>query len=144
MKGRLSSTVWILVAATLVGMLVVFVLGFGAGAYAQGLPFLDALGRYSETGTRALGALAIMVGVCFVLYLLLSSRVLKPARELAEYSEKLAAGDYRSKVQIDSADDFGYIADNLNLSADKVSKAVFNQEAQESLQRSVTDFLTIV
>jgi len=144
MKGRLSSTVWILVAATLVGMLVVFALGFGAGAYAKGLNMLDAIGGSSEAGVRMLGALAVMVAVCFVLYLLLGSRVLRPARELAEYSEKLAAGDYRSKVQIDSADDFGYIADNLNRSADKVSKAVFNQEAQESLQRSVTDFLTIV
>ena len=146
MKGRLSSTIWILVAATLVGMLAVFALGFGAGAYAsaKALSMLDAVGASSEAGIRMLGALAVMVVALFLLYWLLGSKVLRPVKELADYSEKLAAGDYRAKVQIESADDFGYIADNLNRTSDKVSKAVFNQEAQEGLQRSVTDFLTIV
>jgi twitching motility protein PilJ len=145
MKGRLSSTIWILVAVTFVAMLVVFSLGYGAGAYAKGLPFTDILSAPGDTGMRTLGALAVAVGVCFFgLYWLLSSKVLRPLKDLADYSEKLAAGDYRAKVQIDSTDDFGYIADNLNRTSDKVSKAVFNQEAQETLQRSVTDFLTIV
>lgn len=146
MKGRLSSTVWILVGVSLVALLAVFSLGYGAGAYAKGLPFTDALtaAGSSETGIRTLGALAVIVVVGILLYWILGGKVLKPVKELAEYSEKLAAGDYRAKVQVESTDDFGYIADNLNRTSEKVSKAVFNQEAQETLQRSVTDFLTIV
>ena len=45
---------------------------------------------------------------------------------------------------IDSADDFGFIAEQLNRAAENSSRAVYNQEAQESLQKSVTEFLTIV
>jgi twitching motility protein PilJ len=74
----------------------------------------------------------------------LGNRVVKPVKDLAEFSEKIVAGDYRAKSEVDSNDDFGLIAQNFNHAADKLSRAAFNQEAQESLQRSVTDFLTVV
>ncbi|MBI2678682.1 MAG: HAMP domain-containing protein [Candidatus Koribacter versatilis] len=143
MKGRLSSTVWTLVGINLVAMAMVLGLGYAAGAWAKGLPFFDAFGGSSEAGMRLLGAIAVLVGACVVIVMMLSSKVLTPVKELTEFSERLAAGDYRAKADVESNNDFNLVADNLNRTAEKVSKAVFNQEAQESLQRSVTEFLTI-
>jgi twitching motility protein PilJ len=144
MKGRLSSTLLMLVGLNLLAMIVVLALGYSAGAAAKGLPFGDALNQSSETGMRLLfGIVVIAVGV-IITYVRLEGKVAKPTKELADFSERLASGDYRAKADIESADDFGFIADNLNRTADKVSRTVFNQEAQENLQKSVTEFLTIV
>jgi len=41
-------------------------------------------------------------------------------------------------------DEFGYIAENLNRAVAKVSKASSNQEANDSLQRSITDLLAVI
>jgi len=142
MKGRLSSTIWMLVGINFVAMVLVLLLGYWAGGWAKGLPFLDGFSS-SDAGKDLLFAIALLVGASIVSAMLLASKVLAPVKELADFSERLAAGDYRAKADVDSNDDFGFVADNLNRTADKVSKAVFNQEAQETLQRSVTEFLTI-
>ncbi len=144
MKGRLSSTVWILVGINIVALFAVLMLGYGAGANAKGLPLRDAITASSEAGTQLLGGLFVLAAVTVYLLVVLGNRVVKPAKDLAEFSEKLAGGDYRAKSEVESNDDFGVIAHNFNAAADKLSRAAFNQEAQESLQRSVTDFLTVV
>jgi len=61
-----------------------------------------------------------------------------------QYSEKFARGEYSSRPQIDSHDDFGLIAENFTRSSERVSRAVSNHDAQENLQKSVTEFLTVV
>src|SRR5437773_2472020 len=116
MKGRLSSTLWTLAIDNALALLIVFGLAYSAGAWAKGLPLSDAFG-VSEAGTRLLGAgLFILVGlVCAYLML---SKVITPVKELTDFSEKWGAGDYRAKVDIDSSDDFGLIAENLNRSAE--------------------------
>nr|MDP9262775.1 methyl-accepting chemotaxis protein [Acidobacteriota bacterium] len=58
-------------------------------------------------------------------------------------SEKVVSGDYRARADVDSADDFAFIAENLNRSSEKVPKLVGSQEALEALQGSATEFLTI-
>ncbi|HTK95053.1 MAG TPA: methyl-accepting chemotaxis protein [Terriglobales bacterium] len=138
----MSSTIWMLVGINFVAMVLVLLLGYWAGGWAKGLPFLDGFSS-SDAGKDLLFAIALLVGASIVSAMLLASKVLAPVKELADFSERLAAGDYRAKADVDSNDDFGFVADNLNRTADKVSKAVFNQEAQETLQRSVTEFLTI-
>ena len=91
-----------------------------------------------------LAAVGLAVAAALWLVFVLSKRVLKPVSELAKFSERLVAGDARARAEIDGDDEFGSIAENLNRSAAKVAHAVTNQQAQESLQRSITDFLTIV
>ena len=76
--------------------------------------------------------------------IIIGNRVLVPVKRLSDFAERFAQGDYRTRATVDSADDFGFIAEKLNRAADSSSRAVFNQEAQENLQRSVTEFLTIV
>src|SRR5438105_2756454 len=143
MKGRLSSTVWKLVVINFLILLAVFVLGYGAGAKSGGLSILDAFSGPSGTGQRMLlGGLLCFIAAGILLYTL-DVRVIRPVNDLTEFSEKLGAGEYRSRVVIDASNDFGLIADNLNRAADKVSRTVVNQETQDSLQKSVTEFLTI-
>ncbi len=144
MKGRVNSTIWMLVLVNVVAMAAMLGLGYGAGAWAKGLPILDAMSASSQAGMRLLGGLLVLVLAAGAGVVVLGNKVVKPVKELTEFSERLAAGDYRASADIESSDDFGLIAQNMNRTAEKISKTVFNQEAQENLQRSVTDFLTIV
>ena len=65
----------------------------------------------SAAGMRLIAALVVMIGAVLVGVSMLGSRIVKPVDKLAEFSEKFAAGDYRAKAEIDSADDFGFIAE---------------------------------
>ena len=70
--------------------------------------------------------------------------MLSPVNDLTKFSERLVAGDSRARLEIDSDDEFGFIAENFNRSAAKVASAVTNQQAQDSLQRSITDLLNTI
>src|SRR5262249_5734281 len=108
----------------------------------KGLPFSDAVTGVSESGSRALFAgIFLVIGVVCT-YLMLN-KVIDKVQALVEFSERWGAGDYRAKLDADTNDDFGLIAENLNRTADKVNRSVNNQEAQDTLQKSVTEFLTI-
>jgi twitching motility protein PilJ len=89
-------------------------------------------------------ALAVAVVAALVLLFALSNRVVRPVREVATFAERLAAGDYEAKLEVSGSGDFAQVAEHLNASAQRASRAMNNQLAQEALQRSVTDFLTIV
>jgi twitching motility protein PilJ len=91
-----------------------------------------------------LGAAVAAVLACALLFSMLSSKVLTPVKQLTEFSERLGASDYKARLDANSQDDFGVIATNLNRSVERMAKVASNQDAQESLQRSVTEFLTIV
>jgi twitching motility protein PilJ len=144
MKGRLTKLIITLFAANTATAILVLALAYAAGTNAPQAGFFDWGARTRPADYQFLLALVFAVGVPAVTFLFtLNDRVLKPLHYLTEFAEKLGNGEYRAKVAIDRADDFGLVADNLNRMADKVSRTVFNQEGQESLQRSVTEFLTI-
>jgi twitching motility protein PilJ len=84
-----------------------------------------------------------VLGALSLIYVL-SKRVLEPVGELAKFSERLVAGDARARAEVESNDEFGFIAENFNRSAAKVAHAITSQQAQESLQRSITDLLTTI
>jgi twitching motility protein PilJ len=144
MKGRLSSTIWLLAGVNFIALLIVLALAFSAGSKSGGLSVLDFGALPKASGLEFLGATFLAVLVSALLVMLLSGRVLKPVKELASCSERLAASDYKATADIDTEDDFGFIAQNLNRTAERFAKSASNQQAQEELQRSVTEFLTIV
>ncbi len=144
MKGRLSSTIWLLVVINVAALIAVLALAFSAGSKSGGLSIFDAFSAPGGGPEKMLGAIALMLVVSAVMGWMLFARVLKPVAELADFSERLGAADYKATVAIDSDDDFGFIAQNLAKTAVHAGKAVSTQQAQEELQRSVTDFLTIV
>jgi methyl-accepting chemotaxis protein len=144
MKGRLSSTIWLLVGINLVALFAAIGLAYGAGARSKGLSILDFGALPGSAGMELLAAVFVAVAITFAVASLLGSKVLKPVKQLADASERLAAGDFKATADVSSSDDFGFVAQNLNRTAEKAGKAISSQQAQESLQRSVTDFLTIV
>jgi twitching motility protein PilJ len=143
MKGRLSSTLGIVVALNLAALFAVLLFAFGAGSKSGGLSIADFTRMESTAGFQLLAAFAIAVAASIGLWVALSAKIGTPVQTLSEFSERLASGDYRTRIALESDDDFGYIAMNVQRVADKVARASQNQEAQENLQRSVTEFLTI-
>jgi methyl-accepting chemotaxis protein len=146
MKGRLGSTIWLLAGFNAVALFGVLFLAYTAGANSgpQGLPISSAFQASGNTPLLLLIGVVVALAMSVGLAILLGNKFLKPMKELSDFSERLASGDYKSRANIDSNDDFGYVAENFNRSGEKIARAVTNQEAQESLQKSVTDFLTIV
>jgi methyl-accepting chemotaxis protein len=141
MKGRLSRALWLLVAFNVVALFTVFALAFYGGQKAH-----TAAGIFDTSGLNnwVLGGLFVCLAASAVTLFALANRVIAPVKHLTEFSEKLSQGDFHVKADVDATDDFGFIAENLNRAAERSSRAMFNQEAQEALQKSVTEFLTVV
>jgi twitching motility protein PilJ len=139
MKSSLSSTIWLLVFWTAAALFGVLALGYYAGQHPAGAASLPG-------GPNAIWAGAVILAVVTTLFVIMvmSKRVLKPLGELAKFSDRLVSGDARSRVEIQTNDEFALIAENLNRSAAKVAHAVTNQQAQDSLQRSITDLLNTI
>src|SRR6202011_5749002 len=94
------------------------------------------------------GSAALAVGLALLVTIILAWRLggglLSPVNELAKFSERLAVGDPKARVEVTSTNELGYIADNLNRAVAKVSKAANNQESSDALQRSITELLTVI
>lgn len=139
MKGRLSSKIWILTLWVCVASLGVLGLAYYAGAHSA----TDSGGLAGANTWLILGGgLALLSGLSVPLAL--NGSLIRAVQELAAFSERFAAGDSRAKAEVQSEDELGYIADNLNRAVAKVSRATSNQEASESLQRSITDLLGVI
>jgi methyl-accepting chemotaxis protein len=144
MKARLSSALWMLIGWNTLALAAVLGLAYGAGARSGGQSILDFTALPGNAGLELLGAAALGLVTVLLSYSRLHRRVVNPVQKLAEFSERLAAGDHRAKLDVESADEFGFIAENLNRSASKVAKSAASQEAQESLQRSITELLNVI
>lgn len=144
MKARLSSTIWLLVLW--IGLVLFGVLGlaYHAGKNSGGLALADAGSLPASASEPLLVAVVLVIVGALSLIFVLSKRVLTPLGELAKFSERLAAGDVRARAEISGDDEFGFIAENCNRSVAKVAHAINNQQAQDSLQRSITDLLNTI
>jgi len=144
MKSRLSSTIWTLVFVNGLALLVIIGLAFHAGRESNGNSLLDFASLPSGSSGGVIFAVLLSFAVGAFLAWRLGSSVVTPVRQLAEFSERLAAGDARARADIQSNDELGYISENLNRAVAKVVKANTNQEASESLQRSITELLAVI
>ena len=144
MKGRLNQAIWTLGAVNAAALLAVLYFAYSAGSHANGLGIGDAMSAPGETPKLFLAA--VLVGLSAAMFVLfrLSNKIAKPVNELVNYSQKFANGEYNSRPHIEGDDDFSVIAENFTRSSERISRAVHNHEAQEALQKSVTDFLTVV
>jgi twitching motility protein PilJ len=140
MKSRLSSTIWTLVLMNGVVGFIVLGLAFSAGKKAGDASLFD-------FGSPAGGTVLLAIVLALVTAVILAWRfgaLLGPVQALAEFSERFAAGDPRARVEVTTQDELGYIADNLNRAVAKVSKATSNQDANDALQRSITELLSVI
>jgi methyl-accepting chemotaxis protein len=144
MKSRLSSKIWTLVLVNSVVLLAVLGFAYSAGRQSGGASILD----FGALPSGASGAvlIAVVLAVAGALFLAwqLGSSLIKPVQQIAEFSERFAAGDNRARAEVTSSNELGAIAENLNRAIAKVSKATSNQEANESLQRSITELLAVI
>jgi len=143
MKSRLSSTIWLLVFWTSLTLFGALALAYHAGK-AAGASTADASALPGGANAALLGAIGVAVIGALSLIFVLSTRVLKPVGELARFSERFASGDARARAEVDSNDEFGFIAENCNRAVARVAHAATNQQAQDSLQRSITDLLNTI
>jgi methyl-accepting chemotaxis protein len=143
MKTRLSTTIWLLLIWTSVALFAVLGLAYEAGIHSGGVSVFQG-GGLTAAGPEFLIAGAVALFTALGLLLTLPRRVLGPIGALSAFSERFAAGDQRAKAEVPVNDEFGVIAENLNRTVARVSKAYGNQEAQESLQRSITDLLNLI
>jgi len=139
MKGRLSSTVWLLIAVNAVLLIAVLGLAYGAGARSGGLSLIDFGALPMIAGFEFLGAVFLVLAGSIFLFLMLASRVLKPASQMVEFSEKLAAGEFGARAEF-KPDDFGAAAENFNRAAELLEKTAAIQAAAEALRRELSDF----
>src|SRR5579859_4196824 len=144
MKSRLSSTIWTLVIGNGLAVFVVLWLAFSAGKKAGDASLLDFGSLPAGASGSIMVALLIALGTAVILAWRLGSGLLTPVQELAQFSERLAAGDPRARAEVTTNDELGYIAENLNRAVAKVSKATSNQDANDALQRSITELLTVI
>jgi twitching motility protein PilJ len=119
-----------------VALFAVLGLAFSAGRQSNGASMFE------SSGLIFAGVIAL--GMSIVLAWRLGAAFLGPVNELAAFSERLAAGDAKVRAEVNSNDEFGFIAENLNRAVAKVSKASSNQEASDALQRSITDLLAVI
>ena len=144
MKGRLSSTIWMIVTVNVVAVLLVLWLAYEAGAHSGGLGLRDAGALGGSSGPQLLFAVAIGAAAAIFSISVLGSKIVKPVQEITEFSEKIAGGDNNARLEISTQNDFAVVAENWNRLAEKLSRTGRDQQAQDTLQKSVTEFLTIV
>jgi len=144
MKSRLSSTIWTLVVFNGIVLAAVVALAYNAGHQSGNGSIFD----FAALPSGAAGSAALAVGLAVLMTIILAWRLggslLAPVNDLAKFSERLAVGDPKARVEVTSTNELGYIADNLNRAVAKVSKASSNQESSDALQRSITELLTVI
>jgi twitching motility protein PilJ len=144
MKGRLNSAIIALVVINLAATVAVFMLAYFAGARSGGRMLWELGSLHSDALYLLLAAVAAVAGGSLFVFFRLSNVVAEPVNALVEFAEQVAEGDFEARLVEDGTDDFGYIAQQLNQAAEKAAKAMQDEEAQRNLQRSVTEFLTVV
>lgn len=145
MKGSLRKTIWTLLLAGAASLLAMLSLAYSAGSKSGGVSMLD----FGALPQPAVFPLVVAVLLCFGLLTafvtVLRSRVLRPVDQLADYSQRLAAGDTRARVELKAEDDFASIVENFRGAALKVvNSAAPTPEAHGTLQRSINQFLTVI
>jgi twitching motility protein PilJ len=143
MKGRLNNTVWMLTFWVFAALVAVLGLSYGAGARSNGAAPFDFTALPSTAATELLVAIVLCLGTGILCLRLLGSRVLDPVKELAEFSERVAAGDAKARLDVDAGNDFGFIAENLNRGAARMGRTG-SPEGLEGLQRSISDLLQVI
>jgi len=110
MKGRLVSALWLLVGIDVAAMFLLIYLAFRGGQQARAA----SLGDLSQLNLSILLAVIVWLGASLWTWIMIANRVVAPVRSLQTFAERFAQGDYRARAAVESADDFGYIAEQLN------------------------------
>src|SRR5260370_40769418 len=101
MRGRLNSTVWMIVILDAIAMIAVLLLAYSAGQHAGGVGITDAPSvTGSGAGGKLLVAFCLFAGAILVTFVVLNNKVLAPLKGLATFAERFAQGDYRARASV--------------------------------------------
>ncbi|HEY0254613.1 MAG TPA: SpoIIE family protein phosphatase, partial [Kofleriaceae bacterium] len=75
--------------------------------------------RKAALYTGAVGALFALIGTVFAIFQGLS--ISRPIRQLAWKADQIARGDLDARVEVNSGDEIGLLAENFNFMADQIS-----------------------
>ena len=114
MKSRLSSKIWTLVLANAVVLFAVLGFAYSAGRQSNGASIFDFGALPAGASGAVMIALALAVAGELLLFWQLGSGLIKPVQQLAEFSERFAAGDNRARAEVSASNELGQIAENLN------------------------------
>lgn len=98
MKSRLSSTIWTLVFVNGLALFGVLGLAFHAGREAKDSSLFDFASLPSGASGGVIFAVLLSLSVAAFLGWRLNSTFVAPVNQLAEFSERLAAGDARAPM----------------------------------------------
>lgn len=145
MEGRLRSTMRTLMLAGTAGIFAVLFLAYHAGLKANGHSILDVGALPAEAVLPLVLAVLFCAGGSFALVKILGNRIISPLEQVAQYSQRYAAGDARAVVQLDAEDEFALIVENFRRAAAKITTSAGpTPEVQGTLQRSINQFLTVI
>ena len=100
MKSRLSSTIWTLVLTNGVILFAVLGLAYSAGRQSGGASLFDFGALPSGASGSVMLAVLLALGMAIFMAWRLGSKLLTPVQELAQFSERIAAGDPRSTNRV--------------------------------------------
>ncbi len=143
MKDQVKSRVWTLVGINAVVLIAVLALAYGAGSRSGGLSLLDFGALPKIAGFEFLGAAFLVLAASLFLLLQLGSKVVKPARDMVEFSERLMGGDYETRANV-TPDDFGVMAENWNRAAELLAQSAAMKNAEESLKEDVAELERVI
>src|ERR1700749_2300586 len=108
MKSQLSSKIWTLVLANTAVLLAVLGFAYSAGRQSGGASIFD-FGAL-PAGARGAVMIAVALAVAGALFLAwqLGSGLIKPVQQLADFSERFAAGDNRARAEVSAANELGF------------------------------------
>jgi methyl-accepting chemotaxis protein len=109
-----------------------------------------ALGRMTESrvarGFYAVLAILLVLNLLFALYLRrrFHQGVVEPVRHLRATAEKIRAGSYDTRAQVDTSDELQSLADSVNTMLDRIVGLIQSEDERRRLQLAIVELLEAV
>jgi two-component system phosphate regulon sensor histidine kinase PhoR len=100
-------------------------------------PLLEVNNSIDQMRGTVLRDLLLVVFFALTVALLFSVRVLSPIRKLAVFSEKIRLGNLSAKIRIESRDEIGVLAANINGMVEELQEKIRNADAERRKLLSV-------
>jgi methyl-accepting chemotaxis protein len=83
--------------------------------------YATAMGSFNQTNLLVIVVLVVALVLSFAISMVLHNLILAPVRNTVRVIEKVAAGDFTERIDIDSRDEIGQMASRFNQLVDKLS-----------------------
>src|SRR5689334_24462784 len=99
MKGRLNSTLWMMVIGDVIALFVVLWLAYSAGEQGK-LPITDFGGLGQGSGLKLLFAFVIAAGAGLMTFIIIGNRVLIPVKRLSDFRSEEHTSELQSQFHL--------------------------------------------